>query len=189
MLALAGCGGGGEDVSRAATGAPGDIVATASAPAPPATAGDAASGRVREVIDAETLVVVAGGEAAHVRVIGIDAPALALPDGRPACGALAARDAVVRLALGRPVRLVVGLEPADAAGRVLARVDLLDGPGAGSDLATALVREGRVRVRLRPPNTAQRAALLGLEEQARARRAGLWGACGVERAFPRDSGA
>ncbi len=139
-----------------------------------------ADGVVSEVIDGDTIVV----DSEHVRVIGIDTPEIAHGDEPAACyGAEAAR--FVRAAVGgRRVELVVGAEPRDRFGRLLADVRPSDGPLAGRDLASVVAERGFARTLAIAPNDHAAVPLARLVAEARRARRGLWGACGFARAFP-----
>lgn len=152
-LALAG---GGGDAGRDADGRPGGGTA-----------------RVLRVVDGDTIVVGrAGGRTDTVRYIGIDTPESVKPDTPVQCYAKAASHENERLVAGRTVRLVVGAEPRDRYGRLLAYVY-----ADGALVNARLLAGGFARTLTIPPNDrfANRFSVL----QMRARRAGrgLWGAC------------
>ena len=150
----------------------------------PTPSGDPLAGRVDRVVDGDTLRVDLPGDDRTVRVIGVDTPEVAR-DGRPgACYGDEARAFTRSLLDDRQVRLTLGAEPIDRFGRTLAAVRLLDGPGAGRDLALALARGGYARPLAIAPNAANAPAVAQAVGEARRARRGLWAACGAARAFP-----
>ncbi|MGA0122735.1 MAG: thermonuclease family protein, partial [Gaiellales bacterium] len=79
----------------------------------------------------------------------------------------------------RPAR-----EQRDRYGRLLARVEGVDGPLAGRDLARALALSGLARSLAIAPNLDDAGPIAERVARARLLRRGLWGACGEARAFP-----
>lgn len=136
------------------------------APAPAATA------RVAEVIDGDTVALAAGG---LVRYIGIDAPEVRrrvagrwIEDPQPFARAATRENR--RLVEGRTVRLEFDAERTDRYGRTLAYVFVDD-----VFVNARLVEMGLARARAYPPNTRLQARLEAAEGAARAAGRGLWG--------------
>lgn len=118
------------------------------------------TGKVVGIHDGDTISVMRKGQAARVRLDGIDCPELGQAYGRRA------RERVSELTFGRTV--TVRTPGVDRFGRVLGQVIL---PG-GRNLNRELVKEGLAWwYRRYAPRSA---ALAVLEEQARERRLGLW---------------
>lgn len=141
-----------------------------SAGAHSAIAGDACgvSALVTRVFDGDTIDVAGVG---RVRLLGIDAPEMGGRFERPAPFAIEARERLQTLVLHRWVRLECdGPRRRDEYGRSLAYVFL----GTRELVNAQLVRDGvarvSVRTRLKYWEELRRA-----EEEARARRRGMWG--------------
>jgi len=115
-------------------------------------------GRVTTVHDGDTVTVLADRVARRVRLVGIDAPERGQPYGSAARRQLAARVG------GREVMVVE--RGTDSYGRTLGRVLV-----AGADANAAQVRDGYAWVFRRFENDA---ALVALEDEAKAARRGLW---------------
>ncbi len=116
------------------------------------------TGRVVGVADGDTLTVLDGTRQVRVRLWGIDAPERGQPWSRSSREALAAR------AMHR--NAVVATRGADGYGRTLARVSV-----DGVDVGAAQVRAGKAWVYRRYTHDA---ALVAIEDDARAARRGLW---------------
>jgi micrococcal nuclease len=129
---------------------------------------------VVRAIDGDTIEVAFAGRREDVRLIGIDTPETVKPGTPVQCfGPRAHAFTRHLLAPGRRVRLLVGVEPRDVYGRLLAYVHL------GRRFVNAmLVRRGLARTLTIAPN--DRFAPLFQRLALRAARAGrgLWGACG-----------
>jgi len=126
---------------------------------------------VTRVIDGDTVVAAVGGRSEHVRLLGIDTPE------RGDCFSAEATARTRALALGRQVTLVGDVTQAtrDRYGRLLAYVVL---PGGG-DLDRMLVSGGFAKVYVYNDHPFLRTSIyVRAEADARARRAGLWSACG-----------
>jgi micrococcal nuclease len=148
-----------------------------------------ARGTVVRAVDGDTLEVRLdrGGAVEDVRLIGVDTPETVKPDTPVQCFGPRASAFEHRVAEGRRVRLLIGVEPRDVYGRLLAYVYLLprarlsDNPKRAAQrerfLNAELVRRGLARTLEIAPNIrfAERFARL----QRRAARAGrgLWGRC------------
>jgi micrococcal nuclease len=155
------------------------------APAPAAVL----DGFVLRAVDGDTLEVRLGGGAVEtVRLIGIDTPETVKPDTPVQCFGPQASAFEHRVAEGRPVRLVVGVEPRDVYGRLLAYVYLRPknrrvshNPGRVAHrerfLNAELVRRGLARTLAIPPNTRLAGRFSALQSQASQRPRGLWAAC------------
>jgi micrococcal nuclease len=123
---------------------------------------------VTRVVDGDTVWLADGR---HVRLLGINASELA-HDGRPEEPlARKAQVALRKLIAGRPVHLIVGRQPHDHYGRLLARVQLADGREAGVEL----LRAGLAVAVALPPNLAGLAVRRAAEDEARAHHRGIWG--------------
>lgn len=130
--------------------------------------------RVERVVDGDTVVVRAGGRLERVRYIGVDTPESVKPGVPVQCWAKRASRENAALVAGRPVRLVLGREPRDRYGRLLAYVYRVPD---GLLVNERLVRDGAARTLTIAPNTALAARLAAVEAGARAAGRGLWGAC------------
>lgn len=126
---------------------------------------------VRRVVDGDTVVVALGGREDTVRLLGIDTPER---DPRE-CGHRAATRALEALAAGREVELVSDptQDRRDRYGRLLAYVETL----GGEDLGKRIVRDGWARVYVFDEPFERVDAYRDAYDEARARRAGLFGAC------------
>lgn len=131
---------------------------------------DVPAGTVVEVVDGDTLRL---DDGRTVRLAGIEAPKPYLVhDGRAVEAlAVAAREALERLASGVRVALRVGGIEQDRYGRVLAQV-FRDGDGTW--LQEALIRAGFARVRPFAGDASCLAELSASEREARAAARGLW---------------
>lgn len=126
-----------------------------------ALSGGAETGRVKAVLDGDTVLLEDGR---RVRLVGIQAP----EEGADAGSAAAM---LADLALGRPVELRYGGAPTDRYRRRLAHLYREDGLW----LQGELLRRGFARVYTFPDNRALAAEMLAAEAEARAARRGLWG--------------
>jgi micrococcal nuclease len=125
--------------------------------------------RVAAVIDGDTLVL---ADERRVRLVGIDAPRAPLgaaPDMIWRQGE-AAKAALAELASGRFVTLRYGGAPSDRYGRALAQLYREDGLW----LQGEMLRRGMARVHSYADNRALVAEMLGIEDEARRARRGLW---------------
>jgi micrococcal nuclease len=128
---------------------------------------------VVQTIDGDTIdVVLAGGRAERVRILGADTPETKDPRKPVQCfGAEASAHTHQRL-LGRRVRLETDVERRDKYGRLLAYV-YVDGRRYDDEL----LRLGYARLLIIPPNGAHARAMLRAELAAQRAHLGLWGAC------------
>lgn len=127
---------------------------------PPSPGADAS---VVEVIDGDTLVVLAGGAREVVRLIGINAPE------RGECGADPATDRLAGLVSGAQVTLVRDVSDRDQFGRLLRYVRI-----GADDVGERLVREGLAVARRYPPDVDAAETYEAAEEAAREAGLGLW---------------
>jgi micrococcal nuclease len=155
---------------------------TPSPPRPVALAGRrgrALPATVVRVVDGDTLdVSFAGGsgEVERVRLLGVDTPETVKPDTPVQCfGPEASHHTKALLAPGTPVLLQRDEEARDRYGRLLA---YLWRARDRTFVNLELVTDGFARTLSIAPNTAYRPTLAAAQDRARARRAGLWGACG-----------
>lgn len=150
--------------------APAPAAAESAGPIPAAFAvlnpGEAA--RVTKVIDGDTVELKGGAE---VRLVGIQAPKL--PLGRASVTkwplADAAKAALEALVRGRDVTLAYGDRRGDRHGRQLAHVAV-----GGVWVQGEMLRQGLARVYTFADNRRLAAEMLGLEQEAREARRGIW---------------
>jgi len=130
--------------------------------------------RVERVVDGDTIKVALGGREETVRYIGVDTPETKKPGTPVQCFGKAASAENERLVEGQSVRLVVGAEPRDRYGRLLAYVRRARD---GASVNESLLRGGFARTLTIAPNDRYAARFRLIEDSARAARAGLWGRC------------
>ncbi len=131
-----------------------------------------ASAYVIRAIDGDTIEVRIGDRREDVRYIGVDTPETVKPDTPVQCFGPQASKFDHRLVEHRTVRLVLGVEPRDVYGRLLAYVHL------GHRFVNAiLVRRGFARTLTIPPNDRFAPLFRHLELRAAKAGRGLWGAC------------
>lgn len=138
------------------------------------------SARLEVVVDGDTLRLT---DRRTVRLIGVNTPELGhgdRPDERGAREALAFAEAF--LGAKRTLRIVVGEDPRDRHGRVLAHVYRED----GASLEAALLAAGLALHVVVPPNMGQMSCLAGAERLARERGVGAWGS-GAFRPLPTNA--
>ncbi|MGD9737667.1 MAG: thermonuclease family protein [Solirubrobacterales bacterium] len=145
-------------------------------------------GTVVRAVDGDTLEIrLDGGRAEDVRLIGVDTPETVKPDTPVQCFGPRASAFQHRVSEGRRVRLVVGVEPRDVYGRLLAYVYLLPG-GRVSDnskrpsqrerfLNAELLRRGLARTLAIAPNIRFAERFDALQRGAARAGRGLWGSC------------
>jgi micrococcal nuclease len=135
------------------------------------------AGRVVRAVDGDTLEVrLDGGEIVTVRVIGVDTPETVKPDTPVQCFGPQASAFEHAHTEGRRVRLLVGVEPRDVYGRLLAYVWVL-GPPRPRFLEVELLRRGLARTLTFHPNDRYAPRFEALERNAAKRGKGLWNAC------------
>lgn len=137
-------------------------------------AGQSFTARVVRVVDGDTVHVRAASAEETVRYIGMDTPESVKPGVPVQCYAKAASHRNEQLVAGQTVRLVVGAEPRDRYGRLLAYVYRA---GDGRFVNAELVREGYARTLTIPPNDDQAPRFATLARDAERDGRGLWGAC------------
>ena len=129
--------------------------------------------RIVETIDGDTVRLADGSE---VRLVGLQAPKLAL--GRPGFVdwplADAAKAALARLADGEAAQLAFGGRRIDRHCRHLAHLLLDDGTPGGAWSQAALLEQGMARVYSFADNRALVAEMLGIERDARDAGRGIW---------------
>lgn len=146
-------------------------------------------GTVVRAVDGDTLEVRldGAGRTEDVRLIGVDTPETVKPDAPVQCFGPQASAFQHRVAEGRRVRVVVGVEPRDVYGRLLAYVYLLPA-GRVSDnskrpaqrerfLNAELLRRGLARTLEIPPNIRFAERFEAFERAAARSGRGLWGRC------------
>jgi micrococcal nuclease len=159
----------------------------------PGVGGDArpaavARGTVVRAVDGDTLAVrLDGGDTEDVRLIGVDTPETVKPGTPVQCFGPRASAFAHRVADGRRVRLVSGVERRDVYGRLLAYAYLLAPPQLSDNsqrpaqrerfLNAALVRRGLARTLAIPPNIRFAERFTALQREASQAGRGLWGKC------------
>jgi micrococcal nuclease len=146
-------------------------------------------GTVVRAVDGDTLEVRLDGaeRTEDVRLIGVDTPETVKPDTAVQCFGPQASAFQHRVAEGRRVRLVIGDEPRDVYGRLLA-YDYLVPAGQVSDnskraaqrerfLNAELLRRGLARTLAIPPNIRFAERFEALQRGAAQAGRGLWGHC------------
>lgn len=127
---------------------------------------------VTRVVDGDTVEARFEGRTEDVRLIGIDTPETVKPDTPVECFGPQASHFTKGVLEGERVRLVVGVEPRDIYGRLLAYVYL------GRHFVNAmLVRRGLARTLTIPPNDRFAPLFRRLAMRAARHGRGLWGAC------------
>lgn len=127
---------------------------------------------VARVVDGDTIEARVDGRTEYVRYIGVDTPETVKPDTPVQCYGERASRFDRRLVEHKRVRLVIGAEPRDVYGRLLAYVYL------GHRFVNAiLVRRGLARTLTISPNDRHAALFEALEMRAARAGRGLWGAC------------
>jgi len=129
------------------------------------------TGKVVEVVDGDTLNVLAGQETRAVRLIGIDAPERSHPSRPREYLADEAAAALSSLCEGKTVRMETGDEDADRHGRLLRYVYLPEPDGRLVNLE--MVRKGYARVNRRF-RFSREAEFSMAEGEARREGAGIW---------------
>lgn len=140
------------------------------------------TGRVKRLVDGDTLDVALPSGTERIRLLGIDTPESVKPNTPVQCFA---KEASKRLAALVPVntrvRLVRDVEERDRYGRLLAYVYRQpDGLFVNLDL----VRGGYARVLTYRPNVAHAPELEQAARSARRGSSGLWGSCPTAASLP-----
>lgn len=138
-----------------------------------AQASERVSGRVMRAVDGDTLEVrLDDGDVETVRLIGVDTPETVKPDTPVQCFGPRASAFEHRFSEGKRVRLVVGVEPRDVYGRLLAYAWI-----GHRFLEVELLRRGLARTLTFHPNDRFAPRFEKLERAAAKRGKGLWNAC------------
>jgi micrococcal nuclease len=127
---------------------------------------------VLRAVDGDTIEARVDGRREYVRYIGVDTPETVKPDAPVQCYGERASRFDRRLVEHRPVRLVLGVEPRDAYGRLLAYVHIGD-----RFVNAIIVRRGLARTLTIAPNDRYAPLFERLEMRAARAGRGLWGAC------------
>jgi micrococcal nuclease len=139
------------------------------------------TGRVIRAVDGDTLeVTIDGGATETVRLIGVDTPETVKPDTPVQCFGPRASAFEHRTVEGRRVRLLVGVEPRDIYGRLLAYV-WVEGPHQARSherfLEAELLRRGLARTLTFHPNDRFADRFESIERKSARAGKGLWNAC------------
>ena len=151
-----------------------DVLGRLGGGSPAASAGAGGVVRVERVVDGDTIKVAAAGGAETVRYIGVDTPETKKPGTPVQCFGKRASRQNERLVEGQRVRLVVGVEPRDRYGRLLAYVFR---QSDGAFVNERLLQGGFARTLTIAPNDRYAARFAAVQARARAAGTGLWGAC------------
>jgi micrococcal nuclease len=127
---------------------------------------------VLRVVDGDTIEARVDGRREYVRYIGVDTPETVKPGAPVQCYGERASHFDRRLVEHRRVRLVLGAEPRDAYGRLLAYVHVGD-----RFVNAILVGRGLARTLAIAPNDRYAPLFERLEMRAARAGRGLWGAC------------
>jgi micrococcal nuclease len=131
------------------------------------------TGRAIRAVDGDTLEVrLDDGDVETVRLIGVDTPETVKPDTPVQCFGPQASAFEHRHTEGKRVRLVVGVEPRDFYGRLLAYVFV-----EGRFLEVELLRRGLARTLTFHPNDRFAHRFEDLQQKAAEAGKGLWNAC------------
>jgi micrococcal nuclease len=134
-------------------------------------------GTVDRVVDGDTLRALVAGRRVRVRLLGVDAPELAIGRGAPECWGVESADAA-RALLPRGAAVVMRTDPTqgrqDRFGRLLAEVTVA---GEARTVNERLVAAGDAEVFRGDGGARLLPALQAAERRARAAGVGLWGAC------------
>lgn len=128
-------------------------------------------GVVTNVVDGDTVDILANGETYRVRYLNVDAPELNGSES-PECLAQEAKEANEALVLGREVTLEYDQECKDRYDRLLGFVYRSE-----RMVNLILVERGFGRVLLIEPNLTFATEFEALEALAKEQKAGVWGAC------------
>ncbi len=143
-------------------------------PAGAPAAGGGTSVRVQRVVDGDTIKVRTAEGLDTVRYIGMDTPETKKPGTPVQCFGKRASAENERLVEGQRVRLVVGVEPRDRYGRLLAYVYR---QRDGAFVNERLLAGGFARTLTIAPNDRYAPRFAAVQARARAAGAGLWSAC------------
>lgn len=139
---------------------------------------DEIDGTVSRIVDGDTIIANLSGREERVRYIGIDTPESVKPNADVDCFGPEASDENERLLpSGSAIRLVIGAEPRDRYGRLLAYVYRKDQGGQELFVNADLVRRGFAETLVFPPNTLHAGEFSQLRNSARRAGLGLWQRC------------
>lgn len=131
---------------------------------------------VDRVIDGDTFVAVIDGNQERVRLIGVDTPETKHPRKGVEPFGPEASAFTKDLIEGKEVFLEFDVQERDRYGRVLAYVWLSEGKPEEAMLNAILVRVGLAVVSTYPPNVRHERFFRTMQQEARSRGVGLWGA-------------
>ena len=131
---------------------------------------------VDRVIDGDTFVAVIDGNQERVRLIGMDTPETKHPRKGVEPFGPEASAFTKDLIEGKEVFLEFDVQERDRYGRVLAYVWLSEGEPEEAMLNAILVRVGLAVVSTYPPNVRHERLFRAMQQEARSRGVGLWGA-------------
>ena len=134
----------------------------------------ASTGQVLRIVDGDTIKVRLGDRTETVRYLGVDTPETVKPNTPVQCYGKQASEYNRRQVEGRQVRLRYSVERRDRYGRLLAYVYV---DGSKRSINADLVARGYGEELVIPPNVEHAERYRRLEQEARNRRLGLWGAC------------
>lgn len=164
---------GGEAAGERTPPAAPTVPAGVALPTPPP---DLPQARVTRVVDGDTIEVSIGGRRYTVRYIGVDTPESVAPGQPVECYGREASRRNRELVEGKTVLLEKDVSETDRYGRLL-RYVWADGVMVNA----VLVAEGYAQVATFPPDVKYVDLFRRLQEEARARGLGLWGACPAAR--------
>ena len=151
-----------------------DVLGRLGVGAPAAGAGAGSVVRVQRVVDGDTIKVMTAQGLDTVRYIGMDTPETKKPGTPIQCYGKRASHENERLVAGQRVRLVVGAEPRDRYGRLLAYVYR---ERDGTFVNERLLAGGFARTLTIAPNNRYASRFASVQARAQSSRTGLWGSC------------
>ncbi len=123
---------------------------------------------VKKIVDGDTIVLENGTK---VRLLGINTPEIAKRDKIAEAGGVAAKKWLIEKLTKTKVKLRYDIEKKDAYDRTLAYV-LTD---KGENINVELVKNGLAAMNIYPPNLKYLKPLWKAQQQARAKKRGIWG--------------
>jgi micrococcal nuclease len=136
--------------------------------------GSGSAVRVQRVVDGDTIKVMTAQGLDTVRYIGMDTPETKKPGTPVQCYGKRASHENERLVAGQRVRLVVGAEPRDRYGRLLAYVYR---ERDGTFVNERLLAGGFARTLTIAPNDRYASRFAAVQARAQSAHTGMWGAC------------
>jgi micrococcal nuclease len=124
---------------------------------------------VYKVIDGDTVDVISGGAIYRVRVLWIDAPELGASGE---CFAQEAKQKALDYLSQKEVVLLPDKEDKDKYSRYLREISTNEG-----NFGETMIKGGYAKVMCVPPNLSRCDFYKEIEKEAKAKKAGLWGAC------------